>query len=197
MVLGLSIGAEECFERKHRWVEIISLWLSQCLSLSFSLSLSISVCLSLSLYFSLSLHLTYTHTPKTHLLPQQHKKFQNPQINSFLFTSSKQSLQIKVVLLDCFPDDLSFNQSGPLIGGSVAAFLLLVCLLAVIIITLGKKSWNKKQQKGILRLCHKIMVLLNIWRGSRFRETEQDVNKLTMCWPNNCQPNKFRNKKQQ
>jgi hypothetical protein len=40
------------------------------------------------------------------------------------------------------------TQSGPLIGGSVAAFLLVVSLLAIIIVTVGKKRWNKKQNKG-------------------------------------------------
>jgi hypothetical protein len=45
-------------------------------------------------------------------------------------------------------NDLNFTQSGPLIGGSVAAFLLVVSLLAIIIVTVGKKSWNKEQTKG-------------------------------------------------
>ncbi len=57
------------------------------------------------------------------------------------------NLQI-YIFNELFPDEFSFTESGPLIGGSVAAFLLLVSLVAICFITLGKRKWKKTQKTG-------------------------------------------------
>ena len=66
----------------------------------------------------------------------------------YLLKLQKKTFTSWTFFVELSPDDKSFTQPGPLIGGSVAAILVLLTLIVIIIITLGKRLWRKEKKNG-------------------------------------------------